>query len=57
VAETPAQPRLQGRSTAQSYVPANQQNERQPNVIRLDRWALIGTAQQRIAHAQGANRP
>ncbi|MGL6645169.1 hypothetical protein ACSZOH_06570 [Aeromonas caviae] len=53
VAETPAQPRLQGRSTAQATSPQTPRNERQPNVIRLDRWALIGTAQQRIAHAQG----
>ncbi|MBP0603491.1 hypothetical protein J8I01_13355 [Aeromonas sanarellii] len=54
VAETPAQPRLQGRSTAQTGSPQTPRNERQPNVIRLDRWALIGTAQQRIAHAQGS---
>jgi hypothetical protein len=53
VAETPAQPKLRGRSTAPATSPQASRSERQPNVIRLDRWALIGTAQQRIAHAQG----
>lgn len=52
VAETPAQPKLHGRPTAQASSPQISRSERQPNVIRLDRWALIGTAQQRIAHAQ-----
>ncbi|MEG3026255.1 MAG: motility accessory factor Maf-2, partial [Aeromonas sp.] len=53
VAETPAQPKLHGRPTAQASSPQISRSDRQPNVIRLDRWALIGTAQQRIAHAQG----
>ncbi|WP_238427892.1 hypothetical protein [Aeromonas jandaei] len=53
VAETPAQPRLHGRLTAQDTSRPAKKIERQPNIVRLDRWALIGTAQQRIAHAQG----
>ncbi|WP_421164247.1 hypothetical protein [Aeromonas dhakensis] len=53
VAETPAQPRLRGRVTAQSASQPASKTERHPNIVRLDRWALIGTAQQRIAHAQG----
>lgn len=53
VAEAPAQPKLRGRSTAQVTSSQTSRHERQPNVVRLDRWALIGTAQQRIAHAQG----
>lgn len=53
VAEPQAKPRLQGRATAQAHTPENhKQNERHPNIIRMDRWALIGAAQQRIAHAQ-----
>ena len=54
VAEAQAKPKLQGRATAQAHTPENRkQNERHPNIIRMDRWALIGAAQQRIAHAQG----
>ena len=53
VAETPAQPRLHGRLTAQDLSRPTKTIERQPNIVRLDRWALIGAAQQRIAHAQG----
>ncbi len=54
VAESQAQLKLQGRAAAQTHTPtANKQNERHPNIIRMDRWALIGVAQQRIAHAQG----
>ncbi|WP_429071086.1 hypothetical protein [Aeromonas veronii] len=53
VAEPQAKPRLQGRATAQAHIPENRkQTERHPNIIRMDRWALIGAAQQRIAHAQ-----
>ncbi|PTT55483.1 hypothetical protein DBR13_07595 [Aeromonas sp. HMWF015] len=53
VAEPQAKPRLQGRATAQAHTPENRkQTERHPNIIRMDRWALIGAAQQRIAHAQ-----
>ncbi|MDM5150278.1 hypothetical protein Q7C15_07000 [Aeromonas salmonicida] len=53
VAETPPQPRLRGRVTAQTASQPAGKTERHPNIVRLDRWALIGTAQQRIAHAQG----
>lgn len=53
VVETPAQPRLHGRLTAQSASRPTGETERHPNIVRLDRWALIGTAQQRIAQAQG----
>lgn len=54
VAETPAQPKLRGRLTAQTGAGRKQaQPDRHPNISRLDRWALIGTAQQKIAHAQG----
>lgn len=54
VAEAQAKPKLQGRATAQAHTPENRkQTERHPNIIRMDRWALIGAAQQRIAHAQG----
>lgn len=55
VAEAPAQLKLRGQSSVQGKGKARQQGamERQPNVARLERWALIGTAQQRIAHAQG----
>lgn len=54
VAESQAKPKLQGRAAAQAHTPENRkQNERHPNIIRMDRWALIGVAQQRIAHAQG----
>ncbi|MGN5139005.1 hypothetical protein ACTG15_13345 [Aeromonas sp. 164P] len=53
VAEMPAQPRLHGRLTAQDSSRPAKKVVRQPNIVRLDRWALIGTAQQRIAQAQG----
>ncbi len=54
VAESQAQPKLQGRAAAQTHTPtAKKQGERHPNIVRMDRWALIGVAQQRIAHAQG----
>lgn len=54
VAESQAQPKLQGRAAAQTHTPtAKKQVERHPNIVRMDRWALIGVAQQRIAHAQG----
>lgn len=55
VAETPAQPKLQGRLTAQSTSSSQtSRNDRQLNTIKLDNWALIGTAQQRVARAQGS---
>lgn len=54
VAESQAQLKLQGRAAAQTHTPtAKKQGERHPNIVRMDRWALIGVAQQRIAHAQG----
>ena len=53
VAEPQAKPKLQGRQTTQAHPQvANKQGERHPNIIRMDRWAMIGVAQQRIAHAQ-----
>jgi hypothetical protein len=54
VAESQAQPKLQGRAVAQTPTSlVKKQNERNPNIVRMDRWALIGVVQQRIAHAQG----
>ncbi|CAJ1887484.1 hypothetical protein FNBNMHLP_03155 [Aeromonas jandaei] len=53
VAEPQAKPKLKGRQTSQAHSQvAKKQGERHPNIIRMDRWALVGAAQQRIAHAQ-----
>ncbi|WP_240037808.1 hypothetical protein [Aeromonas sobria] len=53
VAEPQAKPKLQGRQTSQAHPQvAKKQGERHPNIIRMDRWALVGAAQQRIAYAQ-----
>jgi hypothetical protein len=55
VAEAPAQLKLRGQASVQGKNKSRQPvaMDRHPNVARLERWALIGTAQQRIAHAQG----
>ncbi|WP_421201427.1 hypothetical protein [Aeromonas enteropelogenes] len=53
VAEMPAQPKLRGRVTAQAVAQSLNRIERRPDTVRLDRWALIGTAQQKISNAQG----
>ncbi|MCF3095891.1 hypothetical protein EHZ86_00810 [Aeromonas australiensis] len=55
IAETPANPRLQGRTGAEQPLHSGKLSAFQaPDVVKLDRWALMGVAQQRIAHAQGS---
>ncbi|MGN5149513.1 hypothetical protein ACTG23_06235 [Aeromonas enteropelogenes] len=54
IAETPAHPRLQGRTEAEQPLHSGKKSSfRAPDVTKLDRWALMSVAQQRIAHAQG----
>ncbi|MGL4447512.1 MAG: hypothetical protein ACRCZA_09240 [Shewanella sp.] len=58
-AQTQTQPTLQGRSGKEKQpksVGAKNSAPRSPDINRLDRWSLIGGAQQKIADAQGSER-